>query len=197
MRPLASVTGTPLHAVDAALELEPAHAPRPCTKSMTSLRPPNAGGARVHHLDLPALRLRVLGVHARELGGEQRRLVAAGAGADLDEDVSCRRCDPWGGRASSARLRARSGARTARRSRSAPARPARDRRLVPGCAGPRRPLEDILGTRRLLDDSGMSSVLFAQARVLGLLARSRDRRERARSDASALRFWRSLSNNMA
>ena len=45
------------------------------------------GGAGVHHLDLPAVGLRVLGVHPREVRGEERGLVAAGAGPDLDEDV--------------------------------------------------------------------------------------------------------------
>src|SRR5665648_414605 len=38
-------------------------------------------------VDLEALRLRVARVHARQVAGEQRRLVAAGAGADLDDHV--------------------------------------------------------------------------------------------------------------
>ena len=40
------------------------------------------------HLGAPAFALGVAQVHAREVAGEQRRLVAAGAGADLEEDVA-------------------------------------------------------------------------------------------------------------
>jgi hypothetical protein len=40
------------------------------------------------HLDLPALTLNEAGVHAVQIGREQRRLVAAGAGADLDDGVA-------------------------------------------------------------------------------------------------------------
>jgi len=79
--------GHALHPVDAALELEPAPRAAALDEEDDVLEAADAGGARVHHLHLPALRLRVLRVHAREVGGEQRRLVAAGAGADLDEDV--------------------------------------------------------------------------------------------------------------
>ena len=46
-----------------------------------------AGGAGVHDLDLPALTLRVFRVHTGQLGREQRRLVTARAGANLDEHV--------------------------------------------------------------------------------------------------------------
>ena len=38
-------------------------------------------------LDRPAVPLGVAGVHPEQLGREQRRLLAAGAGADLDDDV--------------------------------------------------------------------------------------------------------------
>jgi len=44
--------------------------------------------ARRQHLDLPAARLRVFGVHAKQVAGEQRRLVAAGPGADFQDDVA-------------------------------------------------------------------------------------------------------------
>ena len=40
--------------------------------------------AERHDLELPALALGVPRVHAIEIGGEQRRFVAAGAGANLD-----------------------------------------------------------------------------------------------------------------
>jgi len=44
-------------------------------------------GTLAQHLDLPALALRVARVHAEQVSREDRRLVAAGAGADLEEDV--------------------------------------------------------------------------------------------------------------
>ena len=50
--------------------------------------PPRALAAADEHLDLPAAPLGVAQVHAQELGGEQRRLVAAGARPDLDDDVA-------------------------------------------------------------------------------------------------------------
>ena len=47
-----------------------------------------AGLARLEHLDPPALPLCVAAVHPEQVGGEDRRLVAAGAGADLHDDVA-------------------------------------------------------------------------------------------------------------
>ena len=52
------------------------------------LDPSDAGVVAVHDLDLPAAPLGVALVHPEELGGEERGLVAAGAGADLQEDVA-------------------------------------------------------------------------------------------------------------
>src|SRR2546423_136893 len=43
--------------------------------------------AAVDHLDLEAARLGVAGVHPEELLGEERRFVAAGACADLEDHV--------------------------------------------------------------------------------------------------------------
>ena len=43
--------------------------------------------ARGENLGLPAVLRRVALVHAEEVAGEQRRLVAAGAGADFEDDV--------------------------------------------------------------------------------------------------------------
>ena len=37
------------------------------------------------HLDLPAVEVGIALVHAEEIAGEQRRLVAAGAGADFED----------------------------------------------------------------------------------------------------------------
>src|SRR3989454_11083488 len=76
-----------LDAVDAALELEPAPRPAPVHEEDHVLEAARAGHAGVHDLDLPALALGVLRVHARQVRGEQRGLLAARAGADLDEDV--------------------------------------------------------------------------------------------------------------
>src|SRR5262249_2708146 len=77
----------PLHAMHAALELEPAPGAAALDEQDDVLEPAGAGDARVHHLDLPALALGVLRVHAAELGREQRRLVATGARTNLHEDV--------------------------------------------------------------------------------------------------------------
>ena len=44
-------------------------------------------GAGGQHLELPALALGVARVHAEQVAGENRRLVAAGAGAHFEEDV--------------------------------------------------------------------------------------------------------------
>ena len=51
------------------------------------LEPADAGVARRHQLEPPALALGVLAVHPEQLGGEERRLVAARAGADFEDDV--------------------------------------------------------------------------------------------------------------
>ncbi len=44
--------------------------------------------ARGDHLDLPALVRGIALVHAEEIAGKERGLVAAGAGADLEDDVA-------------------------------------------------------------------------------------------------------------
>jgi hypothetical protein len=41
-----------------------------------------------HHFHLPAVAFGVAGVHAQQVAGKQGRLVTAGAGADLEEDVA-------------------------------------------------------------------------------------------------------------
>ena len=41
-----------------------------------------------YHLHLPALAFRVARVHAKEVAREERRLIPAGPGADLEEDVA-------------------------------------------------------------------------------------------------------------
>ena len=47
----------------------------------------DAGFVHVHHLELPLMRIGVALIHAEEIGREQRRLVAAGAGAHLEDGV--------------------------------------------------------------------------------------------------------------
>ena len=54
---------------------------------MTSLMPPTPLSLMVQHLDLPALTLGVARVHPEQVRGEERRFVAAGAGADFEHDV--------------------------------------------------------------------------------------------------------------
>ena len=88
MRPGGLGLGHPLDAVHAALVLEPAVGAAALDDRRDLLDAADAGLVEVDDLDLPALALGVAGVHAEQLGGEQRRLVAAGAGADLEHDVA-------------------------------------------------------------------------------------------------------------
>jgi hypothetical protein len=60
----------------------------PTTRSDDLLVAAEVGLARRHDLHLPALAFGVAAVHAQQVAGEQRRLVAAGAGADLEEQVA-------------------------------------------------------------------------------------------------------------
>ena len=55
---------------------------------MISLKPPSPVALELRISTLQPPRLGVARVHAEELGGEQARLVAAGAGADLEDDVA-------------------------------------------------------------------------------------------------------------
>src|SRR5438876_3925158 len=77
-----------LHAVHAALELEPAEGALPHHERDDLLEAAEAGRVRGQHLDAPAVPLGVTRVHAEELGGEEARLVAAGAGTDLEHRVA-------------------------------------------------------------------------------------------------------------
>ena len=81
-----------LHAMHSALELEP----RPHTVGRVALAPDRQGrvlvaaevrDGLVEHRDSPAVPLGVSDVHARQVGGEQCRLLAALAGLDLEHDV--------------------------------------------------------------------------------------------------------------
>ena len=57
------------------------------SSAMTSFKPPTPLSLLRQHVDLPALPLGVARVHAEEVGREERRFVAAGAGADFEDDV--------------------------------------------------------------------------------------------------------------
>ena len=89
MRPCALGRRHALHAMHAGL---PAHRAvrrrHQMTLNMTSLMPPSVASDERHDLDAPAVPLAEARVHAVEVGGEQRGLVAAGAGADLDDRVA-------------------------------------------------------------------------------------------------------------
>src|SRR4026207_2167619 len=109
MRPLDSVAGTRWTRCTPRSNLSPLHAPRPRRRSPAAVRPTlelqpapgpaalqqrddlleaaDPGGMAVHHFPLPALLLRVLGVHAEQLRREEPGLAAACAGPYLEEDV--------------------------------------------------------------------------------------------------------------
>ena len=72
-----------LHAVHAALVFQLAVDTAPFDGRDHFLQSADARVARRHHFDAPALALRELVVHAEQLGREQRRFVAARAGADF------------------------------------------------------------------------------------------------------------------
>src|SRR5690606_25230749 len=77
-----------LHPMGSRLELQPgidAFALHPRDDLLVAALLAVAGA---DHLDLPALLLGIAGIHAEQVAGEQRRLVAAGAGTDLEEDVA-------------------------------------------------------------------------------------------------------------
>ena len=79
--------GHALHAVDAGLPLELGVNAGAFDDGNDFLV---SADARLRHgqdFDLPAVLLGEAGVHAEDLGAEERGLVAAGAGADLKDDV--------------------------------------------------------------------------------------------------------------
>ena len=77
-----------LDAMDAALELEAAVGAVAADLDDGLLDAVDAGLVRAQHLGLVAVGLGVAQVHPEQLGGEQRRLVATGAGPDLEDDVA-------------------------------------------------------------------------------------------------------------
>ena len=83
----------PLDAVDAAFVLQPcstdgaARSRGPSTATTDVLVAAEVGLGGVESLGLPALPLGVAQVHPQQVAGEQRRLVAALARLDLEDDV--------------------------------------------------------------------------------------------------------------
>ena len=80
--------GHALHAVHAGFEFELGERAAAADLGDDFLEAAHRAFARGHHLDLPALLGGVALVHAEQIAGEQRRLVAAGAGADFENDVA-------------------------------------------------------------------------------------------------------------
>src|SRR5262249_47186211 len=77
-----------LHPMHAALELEAAERALPLDRGDHLLETAEPRPTRAEHVDPPAPRLRVAAVHAEELRREEARLLAAGAGADLEQHVA-------------------------------------------------------------------------------------------------------------
>jgi hypothetical protein len=80
--------GHSLDAVDAAFVLQARVRALALDQRRDRLDPADSGVVAVHDLDLPAPAFGVALVHAEELRREERGLVAARTGADLDEDVA-------------------------------------------------------------------------------------------------------------
>ena len=192
MRPCASVAGTRCTRCTPRLEAQAARRrPRPSTAKMISLKPPTSLAVTLEHLELPAAPLGVALVHAEEVGREQRRLVAARAGADLDDDVASRpassrhqrglelvvealRARPRAAPSSSAR---RAGPRRARSRRAPSCRPPRARRAR--AAG--RALDALSGRPRSSSRPRESPQASPRRRDGSRGARSARRSARARS----------------
>ena len=87
MRPCASVAGTRCTRCTPPSYLSRLYAPFPSHERDDLLEPAEPRRAREQDLDPPPLPLGVARVHAEELGGEEAGLVAAGAGADLEDRV--------------------------------------------------------------------------------------------------------------
>ena len=88
MRPARLGLGHALDAVHAGFEFEPGEHVAAGDRGGRLLEPAEPGFGQVEHLEAPAAQRGVALVHAEQLGGEQRRLVAAGAGADFEDRVA-------------------------------------------------------------------------------------------------------------
>jgi hypothetical protein len=86
--PLCLGLGHALNAVAARFELELGIRAEADDARDDLLVPAEVRGVLGDHLDLPAVAFREARVHAEQIAGENRRLVAARAGADLEKDVA-------------------------------------------------------------------------------------------------------------
>ena len=88
MRPCVSVSGTRCTRCTPDSNFSLAKAPRPCTSAMISLKPPMVPSlAEITSTFQPCKRGEAL-IHPEQVAGEQRGLVAAGAGADFQHHVA-------------------------------------------------------------------------------------------------------------
>ena len=85
--PLRLGRGHALDAVDPALPFHPPEHAVAGDVGDDLLIAPGIAGRSVHDFDLPAHELGIAGVHPEQVAGEQRCLVAAGAGAHFEDDV--------------------------------------------------------------------------------------------------------------
>ncbi|MGY4341489.1 hypothetical protein ACVWW3_006395 [Bradyrhizobium sp. LM2.9] len=88
MRPCVSVSGTRCTRCTPDSNFSFENAPRALHLRDDFLVAADAAFARRDHLDLPALKAREPLVHPEQIAGEQRGLVAAGAGADFQHHVA-------------------------------------------------------------------------------------------------------------
>src|SRR6516164_2818841 len=84
--------GHALYAMDARLELQSREGAAPGDLRNDLLEPALGAFALRQHLGLPAAPRRIALIHAIEIAGEQRRLVAPGAGADFEDDALLIHC---------------------------------------------------------------------------------------------------------
>ena len=75
----------PLHAMHAGFVFQPGEDALALDPGRGFLDPAKLGLGEVEHLEGPALRLGIAAIHGQKIAREQRRLLAAGAGADLDD----------------------------------------------------------------------------------------------------------------
>ena len=77
-----------LHPVDAGFVFEAGEHVAAGDRGGRLLEPADPGFRQVEQFEPPAAQRRVALVHAEQVGGEQRRLFAAGAGAHLEDRVA-------------------------------------------------------------------------------------------------------------
>jgi len=80
--------GHALHAMDTRFEFELGERAAAADLRDDLLEAAHGAFAQGDHLDLPALRGGIAFVHAEQIAGEERGLVAAGAGADFQDHVA-------------------------------------------------------------------------------------------------------------